>query len=338
MRTKKIALPFLFLIALSIFSSMLIAAAQSSTLTVTVATNKQTTYNKYDPITISGTVQYGDISPASALVAIEVDYPSGGGPLVLRTVQTGSGTVTSLPEQISAAYPTSGLGGSQTGTVQNGELGYFSVTVNDLDSQEHDNMLLAVTIFDGNGVPIGISPPSTLSLGAGATQTESVSIPIPTTAHSGPAYGYADLFSNLPSSGGVPLAQEESFQFTISGGTPSSGPAPSTSSATAGAYSLTFKLPKAQDGFPDGAYSVTASAAWAGQTATAQTGFNVLLIGDFDFAGSVTGNDLFIFAGAYINYYTGQSYNTLCDINGDGKVDSTDFFLFVAAYIQYWSP
>jgi hypothetical protein len=336
MRTKKIALPFLFLIVLSILSSMLIVAAQSSTLTLTVATNKQITYDKYDPITISGTVQYGVSSPANALVAIEVDYPSGGGPMVLRTVQTGSGTVSGLPEQISAAYPTSGGGGSQTGTVQNGELGYFSVTVTDLDSQAHSDMLLAVTIFDGNGVPIGIST-STLSLGAGATQTESVSIPIVTTAHSGPAYGYADLFSDLPSSAsaGVSLAQELPFQFTISGGTPSSGPAPTTSSPVAGAYSLAFKLPKI---CPDGAYQVYASASWAGQSATAQTGFNVLLIGDFDFAGSVTGSDLFIFASAYINYWSGQSYNTLCDINGDGKVDSTDFFLFVAAYIQWWSP
>jgi hypothetical protein len=337
MRTKKIAFPFLFLIVLSIFSSMLIAAAQSSTLTVTVATDKQTTYDKYDPITISGAVQYGDISPASALVAIEVDFPSGGGPMVLRTVQTGSGTVTGLPEQISAAYPTSGLGGSQIGTVQNGELGYFSVTVTDKDSQPHNNMLLAIAIFDGNGVPLGLST-STLSLGAGGTQTSSVGIPIPTTAHSGPAYGYADLYTALPSSNGVPLAQETQFQFTVSGGTPSSGPAPSTSSATAGAYSLTFKLPKQ---CPDGAYKVYATATWAGQSTTtpSTTGFNVLLIGDFDFAGVVNGNDLFIFAAAYINYYQGLGItNSLCDINGDGKIDATDFFLFVSAYIQYWSP
>ena len=336
MKTKKIALPFLFFLMISIFSSIVLVAAQSSTLTVSVATDKQTTYDKYDPITISGTVQYGATTPANALVAIEVDLPSGGGPMVLRTVQSGSGTVSGLPEQISAAYPTSGIGGSQIGTVQNGELGYFSVIVEDLDSQAHNNMQLAITIFDGNGVPIGIST-STLSLGAGATQTESVSIPIPTTAHSGPAYGYADLFSSLPSSGGVPLAQEQSFEFTISGGTASSGPAPSTSSPTAGAYSLTFKLPKQ---CPDGAYEVYATATWADQSTTtaSTTGFNVLLIGDFDFAGVVNGNDLFIFAAAYINYYTGQPYNTLCDINNQGKVDSTDFFLFVSAYIQYWSP
>jgi hypothetical protein len=239
-----------------------------------------------------------------------------------------------MAEQITAAYPTSGLGGSQTSTVQNGEMAYFAASVTDLDNQAYSGIQLAITIFDGNGVPLGIGL-STMSLGKGASQTAYVSIPIPTTAHSGTAYGYADLYSNLPENGGTPMAQEQPFRFTISGGTPSSGPAPSTSSANSGAYSLTFKVPKY---CPDGAYQVYASASYQGQDATAHTFFYVLLIGDFDLAGSVTGDDLFIFAGAYINYWTGQSYNTLCDINGDGKVDSTDFFLFVSAYIQWWSP
>ena len=331
MRTKKIALPFLFFLIISIFSSIILVTA-SSTLSLTVATNKQTTYNKYDPITISGTLQYGAVSPSNVLVGIEVDFPDAGGPMVLSTVQTGTGILSSLPEQIPSAY-SSDFGGSPVSTVQNDATGYFTASVTDADNQAH-NMELAITIFDGNGVPIGIGL-SQISVDAGATQTVTVGIPIPTTAHSGTAYGCADLYSSLPQSGGIPMAQQRSFQFTISGGTPSSGPAPTTASAAAGAYSLTFKLPK---DCPDGAYPVYASASYANQDVKAQIGFNVLLIGDFDFAGSVTGSDLFLFAGAYIAYYNQQSYNSLCDINGDGKVGATDFFLFIAAYIQYWSP
>ena len=340
MRIKKIALPFLFLIVLSIFSSILLVTAQTSTLTLTVTTNKQTTYDKYDPITISGTLQLGSESPSNALIGVEVDYPSstGLGPMVLRTVQTGTGTPTGVAEQITSAYPTSGLGGSQTTSFENGTEAYFTVDVTDLDSQAHNNMLLAVTIFDGNGVPLGVGT-ATMSMSAGGTQPAYVDIPIPVWAHTGTAYGYADLYSGLPSNPntpGTPMAQEESFQFTITGtSTPASGPAPTSSSTTAGAYSLTFKLPKY---CPDGAYQIYTSASWGGQTAKAQTGINVLLIGDFDFAGSVTGEDLFIFAAAYIDYYNGQPYNTLCDITNQGKVDSTDFFLFVGAYIQWWSP
>jgi hypothetical protein len=331
MRTKNTVLPFLFLLILSTFSSVILVTAQSTT-SLTVATNKQTTYNKYDPITISGTLKSGSLSPSDGLVGIQIDYPNSEGPMVLRTVQTGSTEVINLPEQITTAY-SSNSGGSPASVAQNGNLGYFTASITDTDDQAHTG-LLVISIYDGNGVPLGLVY-TTMSIGAEATQSPTLSIPVPTTAHSGTAYGYADLYSGFPQNGGIPLAQEQSFQFTISGGTSSSGPAPTTVSATAGAYSLTFKLPKT---CPDGAYTVYASASYANQDVTAQTGFNVLLIGDFDFAGVVNGNDLFIFAAAYINYYEGLPYNSLCDINNQGKVDATDFFLFVGAYIQYWSP
>ncbi len=340
MRTKKIALPFLFFLIISIFSSIILVTAQTPPPTnLTVTTNKQTNYDKYDPITLSGTLQYGSVSPSNALIGLEVDFPNAGGPLILRTVQTGSGTPSNLAEQINSAYPTNGQGGNQIGTVQNNAWAYFSVSVTDIDGKSYNGMVLAISLFDGNGVPLGFVSP-TLSMGAGTTQTAYPEILIPSTAHSGTAYGYVDLYSTLPQNNGFPMAQELPFQFTISGGTPSSGPAPSTSSVAAGAYSLTFKLPKTPDSvFPKGAYKVYASSSYpAGQVVTAQTGFDVMLIGDFNFAQTVSGNDLLIFASAYINSHLTQSYNTLCDINGDGKVDSTDFFMFIAAYIQYWSP
>jgi hypothetical protein len=312
-----------------------------STLSLAVGTTKSTIYNKYDPITINGTLQYGASSQGNALVGLEVDYPSSGGPMVLSTLQTGSGTVSGLPEQIVSAYLASGLGGSQVSTVANGALGYFTVSATDKDSQAHNNMLLAITLFDGNGVPIGITE-STMNVGSGGTQTTTISIPIPSYAHSGSAYGYADLFSSLPSSGGVPMAQQYVFQFAISGGTPSSGPGPSASSSTSGVFLLTFKLPSQQSGAcPSGGYKVYASSCYPNEDVAgtvAKAGFSVMLIGDFDGAGVVNGNDLFIFTGAYINSQLGQSFNLLCDINGDGKVDASNFFLFVSAYIQYWSP
>ncbi len=338
MRTKYIVLPFLFLLIISTFSSVILVTAQ--TVNLTVATNKQTTYDFYDPITLSGTISEGSVSPATVLVGIQVNYPNGS-PMVLRTVQTGSGEVSGLPETITSAYASTSHGGSSVSTLQNGEAYWFTATIADQDSQEHDNMVWAITLFDGNGVPIGIVQ-STASVGAGATQSFAIQFEIPTWAHSGAAYGYADLYSALPQNpGGLPVAQEQSFQFTISGGTPSSGPAATTASAAAGAYSLAFKLPPAQGNLPltlEGACKVYASATYDSQDVTANTGFNWQLIGDFNFSGVVNGNDLFIFVAAYIDYYEGEGItNTLCDINNDGKMTATDFFLFVAAYIQYWS-
>ena len=339
MRTKKIALPFLFFMLLSIFSSIFIVTAQS-TLTLTVGTDKRAAYDKYDPITINGTVQYGAANPANVLVGVEVDPPNPTGaaidPIVLRTVQTGSGELSGLNEAISSAYPTNGQYGPQTGTVQNNELAYFTVSVTDTDNQFHSG-LLSLTIFDGNGVPIAIEK-TTASIGPGGTQPTSFPVSIPAYAHAGNAYGYADLYTDLPKNGGIPMAQELSFQFTIAGGTPSSGPAPNTPITNAGNYNFSFRLPQ-NTYCSNGIYKVYATATYANLNTEAQATFDVLLIGDFNGAGSINGNDLFIFAAAYTNYYSGLGItNGLCDINNDGKIDSSDFFLFISAYIQYWSP
>jgi hypothetical protein len=255
-------------------------------------------------------------------------------------VQTGTtGTPTEIPEEITSAYPTSTQGGAQTSSFQNGTEIYFTVTVTNQDSKAYSNMLVAVTIFDGNGSPMGIAP-GTLTMGAGSTQTAYLRMQIPPSAHTGTAYGYADLYSNYPKESGVPMAQEQAFTFKITGTTtPSIGPAPATRSPTPGAYSFTFRLLSAWEGCIDGAYIVYATATYAGINAPLATiGFNVQLTGDFDFAGVVNGNDLFIFASSYIDFYEGlQDWNRLCDINQDGKIDSSDFFLFVSAYVQYWS-
>ena len=346
MRTKKIALPFLFLLILSIFTSIILVTAQSS-LTVTVSTDKPTTmdYNKYDPITLNGTLMYGTSTyPDNGLVAIEVDYPSSSSVMVLRTVVTGSGPLSGMDEIITSAYPTSTFQGSQTSSFGNGTQAYFTVAVTDQGLLANQNapisMQLAITLFDGNGIPLGIQVEPIL-MSKGQAQTAYFQIAIPVTAHTGKAYGYVDLYSNLPHSDGVPMATEYPIQFTITGtSVPSSGPAPSTASASAGAYSFTFKLPSAHvTTFISGTYKVYATATYAGSNTQSPgtAGFTVRLIGDFTGAGTVTGNDLFVFASSYIDYYNNEPYNPLCDINHDGVINGEDFFLFVAAYVQYWS-
>src|SRR5208283_3485871 len=120
MRTKKIALPFLFLLILSVFSSIILVTAQTQTLSVNVSTDKTTIYNNFDPVTLSGNVFYdGSGSPNTGLVAIEVDSPAG--PMILRTLQTGTTGIPNTPEEITSAYPTSSFEGTpQASSFQNG--------------------------------------------------------------------------------------------------------------------------------------------------------------------------------------------------------------------------
>ncbi len=327
MKTKIISISFLFLLVLS---SMALVHAQTATnLSVT---SDKTVYNLYDHITISGTLVSNGFSPDDGLVGIQIPYPTGGASMILRTIQTGTTQGFNQPEQISSAYSSDASGTIHVGTFLNGANGYFTAVVTNNGNQLRST-LVAISIYDGNGVPLGLATAS-ISLGAQASQPETLSIPIPTSAHTGTAYGYADVYTDWPQNGGVPLAQEQAFQFTISGGAPAFGSAP-TSSGNAGAYSMTFTLPKNTQ---LGNYPVYASAIYSGLLGTASTTFNVPgWFGDFNGDGKVDSSDFFIFLNAYISYYQGQSYNTACDLNHDGKVDANDFFLFLNDYIQYWS-
>lgn len=326
MKSKTITLSFLFML---ILSSLALVNAQIS-VNLTISSDKSL-YYKYDTINLAGTLSFNGISPSDGLVGIQVQYPTGGIPLILRTVKTGATQVLNQPEKISSAL-SSDLSGNAVESFVTGSNGYFTVTVKNQDNQIHST-ILSICLFDGNGIPLGLSY-STLVIGAMATQTSTVSIPIPSTAHSGTAYGYANVYSALPKDGGIPLAEEQSFQFTISGGKPSSGSGPSAS-GDSGVYSISFRLPKDSQ---VGTYAVYAASSYSGLKTTATTNFKVNgILGDFNGDSSVDGNDLFTFAGAYVEYYQGQAFNTMCDINQDSRVDSSDFFLFLAAYIQYWS-
>lgn len=327
MKTKTISLSFLFILILS--SIALVHA--SNTLNLSVTSDKAV-YNLYDPFTLSGTLSFNGISPSDGLVGIQIPYPTGGASMILRTIQTGTSQGFNQPEKITAAFSSDAAGITHVGTFLNGANGFFTLAVTNQDNQLHAT-LVAISIYDGNGVPLGLATAS-VSIGTGATQPETLSIPIPPSAHAGTAYGYADVYTDWPQNGGIPLAQEQSFQFTISGGAPASGPAPSNS-GNAGTFSMAFTLPR---NIPTVSYHVYASSEYSGIPGTASASFSIGgWIGDFNGDGKVDSNDFFIFLSAYITYYQGQSYNTACDLNHDGKMDSNDFFLFLGNYIQYWS-
>lgn len=331
MKTKIISLSFLFIL---IISSFALVHAQSPTVNLTVTTNQTTTYDFYSPITLNGALSYNGENPSDGLVGIQVQFPSGGVPIVLRTIQTGTATEFSEPEKITSAYTSDADGNPVPPSFYSGTDGDFSMVVANQDDQLWTT-LIAISIYDGNGVPLGVYT-AQVSVGADASQTETGSIPIPTTAHSGTAYGYADVYTNFPQNGGYPLAQEYPFTFTIVGSNPAAGSAPSNS-GSAGVYSMTFTLPQIQDNAPSGTYQVYASGTWSGYFGTATTSFNVQLLDDFTGAGSVTSTDFFIFLSAYISSNLRQSYNTACDLGGYGKINAADFFLFLSYYILYWS-
>jgi hypothetical protein len=191
---------------------------------------------------------------------------STGFPLTIRTVRTGSAVPFNLPAEITSAYLSDLAGNPRSGSVTVGALAYFTMNVANKNSGVLQ-MNISISLFDSNAVPIAqMNVPCSLpSFGA---SPEVLGVPIPTSAHSGVAYGYADVYTSLPKDGGYPISLEKAFTFTITGGVLGSGDAPTTSGST-GDYSLTFRLPK--DNSVDGTNTIYASVSHGGETQKAST-------------------------------------------------------------------
>jgi len=323
MKKTKI-LPFLFCVL--IISSILTVSAQS-TLNLTVTTDKQS-YNRYDVVNISGTLAI-DSGATNGLVGIYL-VDAAGNDLALRTVT--AGTVSNQPGAITSLFMSDASGNPSSSAATANSLVYFTINVVNQDSVSHD-MLAVVSLYDNNGIPLGMGAVSEPQVPSGGQLGGTVSIPVPSWAANGVAYAYGELFSNYPSQGGVPLCQETSVQFTISGSVAGEN-TPSTSSGSQGSYALTFRLPARAALGLDTAYVSCSS---NGLSASNIVTFNVNQPGDMNGDGVLDFTDLVLFANAWLAYYSGQPWNHAADLNHDGKLDFTDLILFADAWIIYYS-
>jgi hypothetical protein len=328
MKTKKI-FPFLFF--LLILSDILSVNAQSQ-LHLTVTTD-HFTYTQYEMVSVSGNLQYGAISPADGLVALQITDPAQT-PIVVRTLRTGMSQPFVTTATVTEAY-LSDLRGAQQSSVQIGTIPYFKVSVRNNDDVLR-YMLITVNVYDSNAMVIGQTyqtaqvPAHTAEFFIFGMATLSTSV------HSGIAYAYANIYSDWPQNGGIPYSLEQSFSFSIIGGAQAGSGQSPIISASGGSYSYTFRLPKNS---VDGTYSVSTAAAYDNPpvTATASTTFQVNLIGDLDNDESIGYSDIVLFVDAYIKFYQEQSWNQFADMNQDGIMSYSDIVMFVNYYVIFWS-
>jgi hypothetical protein len=322
MKKTKI-LPFLFCVI--IISSILTVSAQS-TLNVTILTDKPS-YNRGDVVSVSGALTYNN-QPATGLVGLLLK-DSTNNPISLRTIRAGS--VNNPPGIVSAVF-LSDLQGNPVSSASTGTLAYFTVTVVNKDSAPRD-LYAIVSVYDNNGIPISIGYVFQQLVAVNGQLSGTVSIPMPSWAAAGNAYVYGELFSNLPDQGGVPIAQEISNQYTLTGVVQGSNQ-PSNSSGSPGSYATAFKL---QARAPIGTYNIFATLLSNGLIASNIASFQVKQPGDFNGDGIVDFNDLIGFANSWIAYYNTQALTTAADLNKDGKIDFNDLILFANAWITYYS-
>lgn len=336
-----------FLIVIALARTLAgVRAASIVTLTVNLnQSNPQYPYNAYSSVTLNETLAYNNLIvttyPSDGLVGLQIQDPNGN-TMVIRTLSTGGTVPYPIAASVSQAYLSNGQEHqissisipSQSNPVI--PLVYFSVT-NNLDTMQ--SMLVTINVYDSNGVPIGEASQEMSNVAAKSSSAALVDFPIASFAHYGTAYACVDIYNTWPSQGGVPLAVEKSFQFTVTGGTPFQGTPSSTNSLNGPPFknfNLTFTLPN-QD-CPVGTYTAYSSTNYSGVSASQTTTFSVSFLDDLNGDGRVNFNDVSTFVSMYIAYYSSShTYNPAIDFDHNGRINMNDVDLFVHNYIEYWS-
>jgi hypothetical protein len=298
-------------------------------------------YDRYTTVTLSGGIDYYDYIahqyPSDGLVGVEIQDPTGAS-IIVRTLRTGTSMPNSLPAYIDAAYLCDVGGTQQTSvplpTASNQVVPYYYIhVVNNKGTTE--SLLLTMNIYDSNGVPIALTS-QTVNVGSYGASYVLTNFNIPSWAHYGTATAYVDVYSNWPSQGGIPYGLEQTFQFTITGGTPFVGTS-STTQGSNGNYIFTYRIPKTA---ATGTYTAYTSASYGSPAVqgSKSTTFQVAQLGDLNGDGAVNFKDIQIFVAAYLAYYSpSHTYTQAADFNNDGQLNFKDIQLLVHYYLVYWS-
>jgi PKD repeat protein len=95
-----------------------------------------------------------------------------------------------------------------------GEHIYFNITVQNIAFTSKEATIIVV-VYDECGVPIGLVTLQNWVIGPGRTEIFIIDLQIPKWAYIGVAAVYANAYTNLPTTGGVPYCPEASIEFLI---------------------------------------------------------------------------------------------------------------------------
>lgn len=210
-------------------------------------TTEKTSYFVREKLTCSGNVSFNGSPVSNAQVALEM-HSQNDIPMVYRAVTLGNLSDSWELEITDIGVWDLNLPPNPLDTVKVGETVKISATVTNPQPTQREHVYIAISVFDGNMVPLrpymapdnSILPQSSLTIYGTLT--------IPTWTYAGMATIYVNAYDNVPSNNGVPYALEESAQFYISRteqgllgySSLESTPSPPQSG---GAYNLTLGLP-----------------------------------------------------------------------------------------------
>lgn len=331
---------FIFvMISVTLLSLTLLSPAYSTSLTLTVVTDKQV-YNVGSTAVFTGGVNNGSAVP-NALVLCEVDNPLGN-PWIIRTFTTGQAPAGPFYVQLVNVTPTDAYGDPDY-SFNPGNLAGFLVYIENTGGSAYSPVVVSLNLFYSNGLPFYETILFNGTLQAGQTVSALGTLPIPVNAVTGQAMVYASIFNKYPNSDGFAYSPGQSAAFNIT----SAVPAQTSQSSPLGNFS--FLVPfTSTPSLPIrlGNYTVYATTQYGYYYTSTHTMFTLELIGDFLGNGKIDIRDVHIVALAYGSYgpnyfYNGSApssnWNPAADLTGpkgvpDDRVDIRDVNLIAKEY------
>jgi PKD repeat protein len=209
---KSFALFLILLIPVIAIPSTLVKAKYADYLGMTVMSDRNT-YYLGQPVKILGNLtQFGE-PVANGTVAVAV-YDPYGNPVAFRTVKTGPAAPPMSLVDFLELTPCDQNGVAQSSFLLQ-QTPYVRVTIHNYDAFAR-YVYTTITIFDANGIVLGIVPVPTNTLSQGSSQSFFLQgQAIPTWAQPGNATIAASVFSDSPKNGGTPYAQEKTVNFEL---------------------------------------------------------------------------------------------------------------------------
>ena len=313
---KKLTVTFFaFLIA-----SSLSHVVYSSTLRISVATNKPT-YNLGENILISGNLTLDETPVPDGLVIVEVDDPRNDA-IVIRTRPTGP-SVTG-PWLINIVEID-----VEPDIVRRGDTATFEITLTVVGLSAQD-VTVALYIQYSNNVSFTLILPAWEgTLYPGLPWTTTISRQIDEYAPLGTATVYASAFTyqKLPKNGAFAYCPEYVTTFTITGST--AGSSSQTGNPTSENGTFGFTIATLGMGGMLGDYAVHACSYYSHILILNHTSFKVELKGDITGLGGVPDGkvdmkDIAVVAKAFGSEPGEPGWNPIADLYPDGKIDMKD--------------
>jgi hypothetical protein len=294
-------------------------------LEITVTTNKLE-YGVNEDVTINGTLVFNGIPVNGTLVGLEV-RDRADLPFIFRTLPCGAITQTNWLVDITEMYPCNSVGVPKYSFKKN-EIVYLSCTVKNFDLYADHYVLLCITLYDADAVPIRAACLLTENLTRDSSASIShMLIQVEAGMASGTYTVYASVFDDYPGSEGIPYCPEKTTSFTVS---TSSTYNSQFSSLQVGTYQTSYHIPSQQARL--GNFTVHASAHYTGKTSAANGVFEVVLKGDIT-------NDMIVnFLDAIrlgLAYGTGpgdNDWNPNADLNHDNYINYLDSIILGANF------